>query len=49
MLTNVLKPMLLTVGIVVLAGCGNNVRLGPMEHETKTLELDKSEMTRAET
>ena len=31
-----------------MAGCGNNVRLGPMEHETKNLELDKSEMTRAE-
>ena len=43
-----LKPMLLAVGIVVLAGCGDNVRLGPMEHETKALELDKSEMTRVE-
>ena len=43
-----LKPMLLTVGIIVLAGCENNVRLGPMEHETKALELDKSEMTRVE-
>jgi len=48
MLTGVFKPMLLTVGIVVLAGCGNDVRLGPMEHETKALELDKSELTRAE-
>jgi hypothetical protein len=43
-----LKSILLTVGTVVLAGCGNNVRLGPMEHETKALELDKSEMTRVE-
>jgi hypothetical protein len=43
-----LKRTLLTVGIVVLAGCGDNVRLGPMEHESKNLELDKSEMTRAE-
>ena len=43
-----LKQYVLTVGIVVLAGCGDNVRLGPMEHETKTLDLDKSEMTRAE-
>jgi hypothetical protein len=42
-----LKSMLLTFGIVVLTGCGN-VRTGPMEHETKVLELDKSEMTRAE-
>jgi len=48
MLTNGLKRTLLTVGIFVLAGCGNNVRLGPMEHETKTMALDKSEMTRAE-
>jgi len=48
MLTHVLKPMLLTVGAIVLAGCGNNVRLGPMEHETKALDLDKSEMTRVE-
>lgn len=43
-----LTRMLLTVGIVVLAGCGDNVRLGPMQHETKVLDLDKSEMTRAE-
>ena len=43
-----LKRILLTVGIVVLTGCGDNIRLGPMEHETKTLDLDKSEMTRAE-
>src|SRR5689334_4848077 len=43
-----LKTTLVAVGIVVLTGCGNNVRLGPMEHETKTLDLDKSEMTRAE-
>jgi len=42
------KPLLLTTGIMVLAGCGNNVRLGPMEHETKVLELDKSELTRVE-
>jgi len=43
-----LRPILLTVGIAVLTGCGNNVRLGPMEHETKVLDLDKSEMTRAD-
>lgn len=43
-----LKSTLLTVGIAALAGCGDNVRLGPMEHATKNLELDKSEMTRAE-
>ncbi len=43
-----LKRTLLTVGIAALTGCGDNVRLGPMEHATKNLELDKSEMTRAE-
>jgi hypothetical protein len=43
-----LKRALLTVGIVVLAGCGNDLRLGPMEHQTKTLDLDKSELTRVE-
>jgi hypothetical protein len=43
-----LKRTLLTVGIAALAGCGDNVRLGPMEHESKNLELDKSEMMRAE-
>jgi hypothetical protein len=39
---------LLTVGIAVLAGCADGVRIGPPEHETKVLELDKSEMTRVE-
>lgn len=43
-----LKRISLTLGIIVLAGCANNVRLGPMEHESKALDLDKSEMTRAE-
>ena len=42
------KRTLLAVGIAVLAGCGNDVRLGPMEHETKVLELDRSELTRVE-
>ncbi len=48
MLKHVLGLLIrLTAGVVILAGCGN-VRNGPMEHETKALELDKSEMTRAE-
>ncbi|MBZ5635224.1 MAG: toast rack family protein [Acidobacteriia bacterium] len=42
------KRTLLIAGIATLAGCGTGVRLGPMEHETKVLELDKSEMTRVE-
>jgi hypothetical protein len=45
---NVLRPILLAVGIAALTGCGNDVRLGPMEHETKVLDLDKSELTRAD-
>jgi len=41
-----LRHTLLTIGIVV-AGCGR-VRTGPTEHETKVLDLDKSELTRVE-
>ena len=48
MFKHIFLMMGLTVGIVVLTGCGENVPRGPMEHETKTLDLDKSEMTRAE-
>ena len=40
--------MLLTVGIAVLAGCTDGGRIGQTEHETKVLELDKSELTRVE-
>src|ERR1700722_20318827 len=43
-----LRRMLLSVGIASLAGCTNGVHLGPPQHETKVLELDKSELTRAE-
>jgi hypothetical protein len=39
---------LLAVGIAVLAGCTDGVRIGPLEHETKILELDKSELARVE-
>jgi hypothetical protein len=42
------RRTLLTVGIAALAGCGDAVRLGPPVHETKVLELDKSELTRVE-
>jgi len=43
-----LRRTLLTAGIAVLAGCTDGVRTGPPEHETKVLELDKSELTRVE-
>ncbi|MCU1334823.1 MAG: hypothetical protein JWO19_404 [Bryobacterales bacterium] len=42
------RRTLLTLGIAVLAGCGEGVHLGPPQHETKILELDKSELTRVE-
>jgi hypothetical protein len=38
----------LTVGIAVLAGCTDGGRIGQPEHESKVLELDKSELTRVE-
>lgn len=43
-----LKGTLMAVGLVVLAGCTDAIRTGPKEHETKVLELDKSEVTRVE-
>ena len=43
-----LRRALLTVGIATLAGCTEGVHLGPPVHETKVLELDKSELTRVE-
>jgi len=42
------RRTLLTLGIAALAGCTDGIRTGPPEHETKILELDKSEMTRVE-
>jgi hypothetical protein len=43
-----LRRTLLTVGIATLAGCTESVHLGPPVHETKVLELDKSELTRVD-
>jgi hypothetical protein len=43
-----LRRTLLAAGIAMLAGCTEGVRLGPPEHETKVLDLDKSELTRVE-
>lgn len=42
------RRTLLTVGIAVLAGCSGRARVEQLEHETKVLELDKSELTRVE-
>jgi hypothetical protein len=41
------RRSLMTVGLAVLAGCTDD-RIGQPEHQTKILELDKSEMTRAD-
>ena len=43
-----IRPMLLAVGMAVLAGCSANVVTGPSQHERKVLDVDKSEMTRVE-
>jgi hypothetical protein len=47
-----LRLTLLTVGLTVqmavLAGCSGGARLRQPQHETKVLELDKSELTRVE-
>jgi len=47
MMRQLLSYTLLTMGIVVLAGC-DRARIGQTEHETKVVELDKSELTRVE-
>ena len=44
-----LKPSLVTTAAaVLLAGCGLGVPVGPVQHESKVIELDKSEATRVE-
>jgi len=43
-----LGRILLTVGIAVLVGCSGKARIERLDHETKVLELDKSELTRME-
>jgi uncharacterized protein DUF2154 len=48
MLTHVLRVLSVTVGFWLLAACNQDGRIGRQEHETKILELDKSELTRVE-
>jgi len=44
-----MKPALLAMATLVIAGCDvNMVHTGPDEHETQSIELDKSEMARVE-
>ena len=40
--------LILSVLIAALAGCSDRIRIGEPVHETKVLELDKSELTRVE-
>lgn len=45
----IMKRTLLAVAAVAMAGCDINVQhAGPVEHETRVIELDKAEMARVE-
>ncbi len=44
-----MKRALVAMAVVAIGGCDINVhRTGPVEHETQSIELDKSEMVRVE-
>jgi hypothetical protein len=48
MSTHVLRLLSVTVGFLLLSACNQDGRIGQEEHESKILELDKSELTRVE-
>jgi hypothetical protein len=48
MTNRLLLTLAITTAIATLAGCSDRIRIGEPVHETKVLELDKSEMTRVE-
>src|SRR5436190_19068688 len=48
MTNRLLLTLAITTAIATLAGCSDRIRVGEPVHETKVLELDKSEMTRVE-
>jgi len=48
MLTHVLRFLSVIAGLLLLAACNKDGRIGQEERETKILELDKSELTRVE-
>jgi len=48
MTNRLLLTLAITTAIAMLAGCSDRIRIGEPVHETKVLELDKSEMTRVE-
>jgi hypothetical protein len=43
-----LKTILLVTGALILGGCDGRDWAGPLQHETKTIELDKSELVRVD-
>lgn len=43
-----MKPAFLAIAALGLAGCDINVSTGPEQHETQSVEIDKSEMARVE-
>jgi hypothetical protein len=43
-----MRPALFAVAALAIAGCDVNIRTGPEEHETQSVELDNSEMARVE-
>ena len=48
MTNRLLLTLAITTAIATLAGCTDRIRIGEPVHETKVLELDKSEVTRVE-
>ena len=42
------KRLLAVAALAALAACGVRPDRGPLEHETRSIELDKSEMARVE-
>ena len=43
-----MKPALFAVAALAIAACDVNMNVGPDQHETQAVELDKSEMARVE-
>ncbi|MEO8098864.1 MAG: toast rack family protein [Acidobacteriota bacterium] len=43
-----MKPYALAAVALLLAGCGPEARPGPTQHETRTVELGKAELTRVD-
>ena len=48
MTNRLLLTLAITTAIATLVGCSDRIRIGEPVHQTKVLELDKSELTRVE-